>query len=105
MKKVVAAVLSVSLVMLCASSLCAASWRDGKKIYRDVCTNCHSSRGDAPRLQLNERSKAEWSKFFTQKPATVHQEAWKALSEDELKSLEKYFQKYAKDDKQVLGCG
>ncbi|WP_282756723.1 c-type cytochrome [Desulfuromonas thiophila] len=104
-KALVTAMVLIVVIFLAGQAMAAADWRKGKKLHRDVCMQCHKSRGAADRLQLNARTKAQWSEFFQSGPTSAHQPVWQKLSTEQLDDLEFYFQKYAKDDKQLLGCG
>ena len=105
MKKACASLLCVIMLVAFTSEAFAANWRKGKRTYRSVCMSCHKSRGDAGRLSLDSRTKDEWSTFFAQDPDTTHQKVWDKLNDKEMKNLEVYFRKYAKDINSYLGCG
>lgn len=106
MKKV--CLVSMCLLMLLAfvsSAVAATGWRAGKETYKSNCMSCHKRGGEAKRLKLNKWSKARWTKYFNEEKKGKHEDAWGQMTEQEVKDLLKYFHKYAKDDKQVLGCG
>ncbi|MCD6526380.1 MAG: cytochrome c [Desulfuromonas sp.] len=106
MKRVCMALFCVLLVMVFSVPVMAAgNWRDGKKIYKSNCMSCHKRGGEAKRLKLNKFSKARWTKYFSEEKKGKHTEPWGELTEAQKKNLLKYFHKYAKDDKQILGCG
>lgn len=104
MKKICVSFVGLILLGVFCSDLCvAADWREGKNTYRTVCTSCHKTRGDAGRLSLDSRTRAEWSAFFAQAPTSIHKKAWDKLDKDSIGSLELYFRKYAKDVTELLG--
>ena len=92
------------LVVFSGNVMAAGSWRKGKRVYRSDCMNCHKRGGDAKRLKLNKKSKAAWAKFCKSSDQK-HAPVWSKLTDKQKTDLLKYLQKYAKDDKQILGCG
>jgi len=106
-QKVCVSLMGLILLSFLSSGPCAAAadWREGKDSFRSVCSSCHKTRGEAGRISLNSKTRAEWSAFFSQSPAPVHQQAWGKLDKDGISSLELYFRKHAKDVKELLGCG
>ncbi|MFO7832126.1 MAG: hypothetical protein R6V18_09115 [Desulfuromonadaceae bacterium] len=105
MKKICASLLCVIVLVAFGSEAFAANWRKGKRSYRSVCMSCHKTRGDAGRLSLDSKTKEEWSEFLGKKPDSIHQKAWDKLNDRDMKNLEMYFRKYAKDVNNLLGCG
>lgn len=106
MKRICTVFVCVLLVVaFSAPAMAAGNWRKGKKVYKSNCMQCHKRGGEAKRLKLNKFSKARWTKYFAEEKKGKHGEAWGEMSEDDKANLLKYFHKYAKDDKKVLGCG
>ncbi|MDY0212435.1 MAG: hypothetical protein RBR06_05475 [Desulfuromonadaceae bacterium] len=106
MKKTFLSFMGLVMLSIFSSSLCvAADWRAGKDTYRTVCSSCHKTRGEAGRLPLDSKTRAEWTAFLAQEPTSIHQNAWKKLDRDDIVSLELYFKKHAKDVKELRGCG
>nr|WP_320050758.1 c-type cytochrome [uncultured Desulfuromonas sp.] len=104
-KTLFVALCSLCLVAFASSVFAANGWREGKKTYKSVCMSCHKRGGEADRLELNKWSKAKWTKFFAEEKKGKHEEPWGKMTEEEKDNLLKYFQKYAKDEKSLLGCG
>ncbi|MEA3465978.1 MAG: cytochrome c [Thermodesulfobacteriota bacterium] len=107
MKKILSVLICVLFVASISSNVMAAgNWRKGRRLNRSECRTCHKRGGEAKRLRLNKRTKAEWTKFVNSPKTEYHEELWNELSDVEKKHLLKYFHKYAKDDKSThLGCG
>ncbi|MDY0212436.1 MAG: hypothetical protein RBR06_05480 [Desulfuromonadaceae bacterium] len=104
MKKMYVNLLCMIVLSVFCSDMClAADWRDGKESFRTVCSSCHKTRGEAERLALNSRTRAEWTEFFAQTPTPVHQNTWNKLNKNDISGLEQYFRKYAKDVKALMG--
>ncbi len=105
MKTVLSVLLCLVLVVVFSgNAMAAGNWRKGKKVYRKECMSCHKRGGEAKRLKLNRRTKNAWAKFCKTND-DKHAPVWSKLTEKQKKDLLKYLQKYAKDDKQILGCG
>ena len=105
MEKICASILCVIMLVAFSSEAFAANWREGKKIYRSVCMDCHKTRGEGGRLSLKSKTKDEWSEFLNLEPDSVHLKAWDELNAKDIDSLEMYFRKYAKGIKERLSCG
>lgn len=107
MQKVLLVLVGVLLTISFSSPVMAAgNWRQGKKIFKVECMNCHKRGGEADRIKINKKTKTGWSKFFRSDYESNHAALWNELSEDKKEHLLKYFHKYAKDDKaNHLGCG
>ncbi len=104
MKKMLVSLMGLIMLGGLYSDLCFASdWREGKDLYRSVCTSCHKTRGEAGRLSLDSRTRDEWTVYFAKPPSAVHQISWEKMDKDNIGSLELYFRKYAKDVKELLG--
>ncbi len=107
MKRIVPVlVFMLVIVFFATSAMAGGNWRKGKKIYKAECMNCHKRGGEAKRLKLNKKTKAEWTKFVNETKKGKHEELLKGLTEVQKENVLKYFLKYAKDDKKShLGCG
>lgn len=105
MEKICASILCVIMLVAFSSEAFAANWREGKKVYRSVCMDCHKTKGEAGRLSLDSRTRAEWSAFFSQPPVLHDKQVWERLGKDDISNLEVYFRRHAQDVAQLSGCG
>ena len=107
MKKALSVMICVLFVISISNTVLAAgNWRKGKKVYKADCINCHKRGGEAKKLKLNKKTKAQWSEFCDSTQDNTHEELWDELSAKQKENLLKYLHKYSKDNKRSLpGCG
>lgn len=109
MKRVVVAVISLSVVVLLSQSAFAAtSWRQGKKVFKNTCSSCHRSQKAGGKLKISAHNREFWSSCVKAPQDDAHRKVLQGLSEEEQGVLLEYFYKYANDGiskkKEKLGC-
>jgi len=109
MRRILIAIIGLMLVMFTSQSVLAKiSWRDGKELYKQSCATCHASGKEGGRLKISAHGLEYWAKQVRSPVDSQHSDALSTMTEEEKKSLLRYFFKYANDDvaeqTKKLGC-
>jgi len=106
MKKFVKPVLFLTLAAFIATSAMAAEGgnpRKGKHLFKKTCKSCHSSDGAGGEVTPMTKTQAQWDRLFDKKKHG--EEAWKGLSDQDLKDIQQFLYDHAADSPQPQTCG
>jgi len=106
MKKVLKSTLLIALAALVATSVMAAEGgnpRKGKYLYKKTCKACHSQGAEGGEMTPMSKTQKQWDRVFD-KPKH-DPEAWKGLSEQDLKDINQFLYDHAADSDQPQTCG
>ena len=106
MKKFVKPVLFLTLAAFIATSAMAAEGgnpRKGKHLFKKTCKTCQSADGAGGEVTPMTKTQAQWDRLFDKKKHD--EEAWKGLSEQDLKDIQQFLYDHAADSPQPQTCG
>lgn len=106
MQKVIASILSLSLVALLATSALSAEGgnpRKGKALFKKSCKECHSKGAAAGEVTPLTKTMEQWDRFFEK--LGHNPDALKGLSEQDLKDIQQFLYDHAADSPQPQTCG
>ncbi|MCK4536486.1 MAG: cytochrome c [Desulfuromonadales bacterium] len=106
MKNLFKSLLALALVALFTTSVLAAddgNPRKGKHLYKKNCKTCHSVGSEDGELTPMSKTMKQWDRIFAKKKHD--QEAWKNLSEQDLKDVNQFLFDFAADSEQPATCG
>ena len=106
MKKVLKSVLALGLVALFTTSVLAADGgnpRKGKHLFKKTCKTCHSAGGEGGDLTPMSKTMKQWDRVFEKQDHNM--DAWKGLSEQDLKDINQFLYDFAADSDQPATCG
>lgn len=96
-----------ALLALTATSALAAEGgnpKKGKFLYKKNCKTCHVAGAEGKALSPMAKTQAQWGRFFA-KGNHPKAEAWKGLSEQDIKDINQYLFDHAADSDQPETCG
>lgn len=106
MKKFVKPALLLTLAAFIATAALAAEGgnpRKGKHLFKKTCKTCHASDGAGGEVTPMTRTQKQWDRFFDKKKHD--EDAWKGLSEQDLKDIQQFLYDHAADSPQPQTCG
>ena len=106
MKKFVKPLLFLTLAAFIATSAMAAEGgnpRKGKHLFKKTCKTCHAADGAGGEVTPMTKTQAQWDRLFDKKKHD--EEAWKDLSEQDLKDIQQFLYDHAADSPQPQTCG
>jgi len=96
------------LIALAAGSAFAAEGgnpKKGKYLFKKTCKACHSEGEKAGDLTPMTKTQAQWDRFFDRDGHKDQPDAWKDLSEKDLKDIQQFLFDHAADSPQPQTCG
>lgn len=106
MKKIVKSAVFLGLLVFIATSVIAAEGgnpRKGKHLFKKTCKTCHSSGGAGSEVTPMTKTQSQWDRIFDKKKHD--EEAWKGLSEQDLRDIQQFLYDHAADSPQPQTCG
>ena len=106
MKKALKPLLALVLVAIFTTSVLAVEGgnpRKGKHLYKKTCKTCHGASGEGGELTPMSKTMKQWDRVFEKKKHDP--EAWKGLSEQDLKDINQFLYDFAADSEQPATCG
>lgn len=106
MKKTFTSLLALAMVAIFTTSVLAVEGgnpRKGKHLYKKSCKTCHSAGDEGGELTPMSKTMKQWDRIFEKKKHD--QEAWKGLSEKDLKDINQFLFDFAADSEQPATCG
>ena len=106
MKSLIKSVIFLTLVTFIATPALAAEGgnpRKGKHLFKKTCKTCHSSGGEGGEVTPMTKTQSQWDRLFDKKKHDG--EAWKNLSEQDLKDIQQFLFDHAADSPQPQTCG
>lgn len=106
MKKMIKPLLFLTLAAFIATSAMAAEGgnpRKGKHLFKKSCKSCHSSGGEGGEVTPMSKTQSQWDRIFDKKKHD--EDAWKDLSEQDLKDIQQFLFDHAADSPQPQTCG
>jgi mono/diheme cytochrome c family protein len=106
MKKLFKPVLFLTLAVFITTAAMAAEGgnpRKGKHLYKKTCKACHSSGGEGGEVTPMTKTQAQWDRVFDKKKH--NEDAWKGVSEQDLKDIQQFLFDHAADSPQPQTCG
>jgi mono/diheme cytochrome c family protein len=100
-------VAGLALLTLTATSALAAQGgnpKKGKFLYKKNCKSCHEAGAEGKALRPLTKTQAQWIRFCDtgNHPKA---DAWKGLSEQDIKDINQYLYDHAADSDQPETCG
>lgn len=106
MKKFTVFIACLALLTFVATSAFArVNWRKGRYIFKKNCRTCHVAGGSAKALSPTVKTKAQWDRFIETDKHQADPEAFKKLSDDDIKALQLFLEKFSADSPQPATCG
>ncbi|MDH3998863.1 MAG: cytochrome c [Desulfuromonadales bacterium] len=106
MKKMIKPAFFLTLCLFIASTTLAAQGgnpRKGKHLFKKNCKVCHSSGGEGGEVTPMTKTMSQWDRMFKKNKHDA--EAWKNLSEKDLKDIQQFLYDHAADSEQPQTCG
>jgi mono/diheme cytochrome c family protein len=106
MNKVLKPLLALVLVAIFTTSVLAVEGgnpRKGKHLFKKTCKTCHGAGGEGGELTPMSKTMRQWDRVFDKKKHDP--EAWKGLSEQDLKDINQFLYDFAADSEQPATCG
>jgi mono/diheme cytochrome c family protein len=106
MKKLLKPLLALALIAIFTTSVLAAEGgnpRKGKHLYKKTCKTCHGAGGEGGELTPMSKTMKQWDRVFEKNDHNP--EAWKDLSEQDLKDINQFLYDFAADSDQPATCG
>lgn len=97
------ALLLVAMFTTTALAVDGGNPRKGKHLYKKSCKTCHSAGDEAGELTPMSKTMKQWDRVFEKKKHD--QDAWKDLSEQDLKDINQFLYDFAADSPQPATCG
>lgn len=98
---------AVSLVVFTTTAALAAQGgnpKKGKYLFKKSCKSCHVAGAEGKAMTPLSKTQAQWDRFF-EKGGHPKQEAWKALSPQDVKDVHQFLFDHAADSDQPETCG
>ena len=105
-RSVLTAALFLALAAFIATSAVAADGgnpRKGKHLFKKTCKTCHSSGAEGGEVTPMTKTQAQWDRVFNKQKH--NEEAWKDLTEQDLKDIQQFLFDHAADSPQPQTCG
>lgn len=106
MKKTIKCLGLITLATFIATSALAGEGgnpRKGKHLFKKSCKACHSSGGEGGEVTPMTKTQKQWDRIFEKQKHDA--EAWKNLSERDLKDIQQFLYDHAADSPQPQTCG
>ncbi len=79
--------------------------KKGKYLYKKSCKACHATEAEGKELTPLSKTQAQWDRFFDKGDHPNKAEAWKGLSEQDIKDINQFLFDHAADSDQPETCG
>jgi cytochrome c5 len=108
MKGIAKLIVGLFLVVAAVTAVTAAEGgnpKKGKHLYKKTCRSCHADGSEAQALTPMAKTQRQWERHFEKGTHPDKTQAWKGLSEQDLKDIQQYLFNHAADSDQPETCG
>lgn len=105
MKRSLALVMIVVMILAATSVAYAASSRRGKKVFARVCEACHVKGSDAGLIKPSEKTRSQWQRYIDKNRHKADTQVLDSMSSKDKENLLKFLHDYAADADVAETCG